>query len=285
MITREDRALPADQSPRPLSSSEQPAEKPSQLPRLHFPEQPGGQGLAPAPGAFPPPAPNPWGEPVPPPENRPGAPPEDALGAAPGSGPGAPPWNGPGTPPGYGPEAPPGYAPGSPGTPPDSTARWGHGPQPQGPGAPPRARPPRPPRPPRPTRPPEPTLRQRAYAALFLAVLSVIALFGIGSSYDFHRGIYLVVFALLVGLAACWLGATAMLRARRAASMRPRGAMLGTVFGALGAFISVFLLIFLAVFWSQVTTYSRCLGAANTLAVRQACQSQFNHSLKGEVGG
>jgi hypothetical protein len=127
-------------------------------------------------------------------------------------------------------------------------------------------------------------VRQRAQAAVFLAALSVIALFGIGSNFDFHRGVYLVIFALIVGIAACWLGVTAMRRARQSASMRPRGAVVGTVFGGIGAFVSAFLLIFLAVFWGQVTTYSRCLGAANTLTARQTCLNQFNHSLNGEIG-
>jgi hypothetical protein len=111
----------------------------------------------------------------------------------------------------------------------------------------------------------------------------VIALLGIGSRFDFHRGVYLVIFALVVGLAACWLGVTAMRRARRSASMRPRGAMLGTVFGALGAFLSAFLLVILAVFWSQLTTYSRCLGTANTVTAQQACLNQLNHLLNGEI--
>jgi hypothetical protein len=126
-------------------------------------------------------------------------------------------------------------------------------------------------------------LRQRAYVALLLSVLSVIALFGVGSNFDFHRGVYLVIFALLAGLAACWLGVTAIRRAGRAASMRPRGAVLGTVFGALGALLSALLLIVLAAFWSQLTTYSRCLGTANTLAARQACVNQLNRSLNGEI--
>jgi hypothetical protein len=114
-------------------------------------------------------------------------------------------------------------------------------------------------------------------------VLSVLALLGIGGSFDFHRGIYLVIFSLAVGLVACWLGATAMRRARRAASMRPRGAVLGTVFGALGAFFSAVLLIFVAAFWSQLTTYSRCLGTANTVAGQHACKNQLNRSVNGEI--
>jgi len=278
MITREDRALPADQSPRPpLSFPEQPTEKPPELPRLHFPEQPGGQGPAPAHGGSPPPAPGPWGGPVPPPGNVPGAPPEDGLGKAPEDGPGAPPANGPGALPGNGLGAPPGYGPGAPGAPPDSAPRWGNGPWPAAPGGPARGRPPRP------TRPPEPAIRQRAYAALLLATLSVIALLGILSNFDFPRGTYLVIFALVAGLTACWLGVTAIRRARRSASMHPRGAVLGTVFGGIGAFLSAVLLISLALFWRQLTTYSRCLGTANTVAARQACLDQLNHSLNGEI--
>lgn len=119
--------------------------------------------------------------------------------------------------------------------------------------------------------------------ALLLAVLSVIALFGVGSKFDYRRGVYLVIFALLLGLAACWLGISTIRRAGRAASMRPRGAVLGTVFGALGALLSTLLLIVLLAFWSQLTTYSRCLGTANTLAARQACVNQLDRSLNGEI--
>jgi len=114
-------------------------------------------------------------------------------------------------------------------------------------------------------------------------VLSVLAFLGIFSSFNLHRGVYLVIFALVVGGAACWLAVTAMRRARRSASMRPRGAVLAVVFGATGAFLSAFLLIALALFWGPLTTYSRCLGAANTLTARQACQNQFSHSLNGEI--
>ncbi len=124
-------------------------------------------------------------------------------------------------------------------------------------------------------------MRQRAYAALFLGVLSVFALLGIGS--NFRRGVYLVIFALAVGIAASWLGITAMRRARRAASMRPRGAVLGTVFGVVSAALSALLLIFVAVFWTQLTTYSRCLHAANTVAAQQACVNQLNRSVNGEI--
>src|ERR1700733_14714078 len=64
---REEPALSADQSPRPpLSFPEQGDGNPEQgdgkqpeLPRLHFPQRPDGQGLAPAPGGYPTPPPAP----------------------------------------------------------------------------------------------------------------------------------------------------------------------------------------------------------------------------------
>ena len=264
VTTREDQALPADQSPRPPLSTpeqpkgeqpadgrpagerpkderpadEQPAPKLPGLPRLHFPEQPGGQGPAPAPGGYPPPATAPWD-----------APPQ-------------PPGNGPGPPQG---------------TPPDSAPRWGNGP-----GADGRPAPGRPAGPPRPTRPPEPSVRQRALAAFFLGGLSVLAaLLGVGSNP--HRGIYLVLFALVVGVAACWLAISAMQQARRAGSMRPRGAVFATVLGVLGSLLSVIMLVAFAVFWQQLTTFNQCISSANTLTAQQQCLTQVHRALNGEI--
>jgi hypothetical protein len=240
---REEPALPADQSPRPpLSSPEQPDGKQSELPPLHFPQQPDGQGLAPAPGGYPPPAPTP------------------------GDGQAPPPGNGPGTP-------PPGNAPGTPpGAPPDWANRWG--PQPGAPGGP---GPRRPSRPAQPLRPPESAVRQRGIAALILGVLSVLALLGVGS--NFHRGIYLVIFALAVGISASWFGITAMRRARLSVTMRPRGAVAGIVLGVIGALLSVVLLIAFAAFWQQLNSFSQCLNQANTPSAQQACVNQLHRSV------
>ena len=47
-------------------------------------------------------------------------------------------------------------------------------------------------------------------------MLSLLALLGVSS--NFHRGVYLVVFSLAVGIAACWFGITAMRKARLSAS-------------------------------------------------------------------
>jgi predicted PurR-regulated permease PerM len=120
-------------------------------------------------------------------------------------------------------------------------------------------------------------VRQRAIAALILGLLSVLALLGVGS--NFHRGIYLVIFGLLVGISACWFGISAMRRARLALTMRPRGAVAGIVLGVIGALISVILLIVFAAFWHQLTSFSQCLNQANTPSAQQACVNQLHRSV------
>ncbi len=241
---REEPALPADQSPQPpLSFPEQSDEKQSELPRLHFPQRPDGQGLAPAPGGYPQPPP---------------APPPQPDGQTPAPGAARPAGNTP---------------PAPPGAPPDWAQRWG--PQPGAPGGP---GPRRPPRPAQPLRPPEPVTRQRAVAALILGVLSLLSLLGVGS--NFHRGIYLVIFSLAVGLSACWFGITAMRKARLAMTMRPRGAVAGIVLGVIGALLSTVLLIAFAVFWQQLNSFSQCLNQANTPSAQQACLSQLHRSVE-----
>ncbi len=120
-------------------------------------------------------------------------------------------------------------------------------------------------------------MRQRAIAALILGVLSLLALLGVGT--NFHRGIYLVIFGLLVGVSACWFGITAMRRARLSVTMRPRGAVAGIVLGMIGALLSVILLIAFAAFWHQLTSFSQCLNQANTPSAQQACVNQLHRSV------
>lgn len=128
--------------------------------------------------------------------------------------------------------------------------------------------------------PPDPLLRQRAWAALTLGLLSVIGLLFLGS---LQRGVYVVVLTLAFGGIAIWLGVTASRRARRGGMARPRGAMSGTVFGGLGLGLSATVLVAFAVFWPQLKAYSSCLAGANTVAAQQACQSQFNKSVGSEI--
>lgn len=121
-------------------------------------------------------------------------------------------------------------------------------------------------------------MRQRAVAALILGLLSLLSLLAIGSIFDFHRSLYLVIFALAVGISACWIGFTAMRRSQRALTMRPRGAVAGIVLGAIGALLSAFVLVFFAAFWQQLNTYSQCLNQAQTPSAQQACANQWDRS-------
>jgi hypothetical protein len=243
------------------------------LPRLYFPQQPGGQGLAPAPGGQGL-APAPGGQgPAPAPGGHGQAPAPGGQGPAP-----APGGHGPAPAPGgyqppaqWGGQAPPPPAP--PGASPARAPRWS-GPRHGGSG-PGRAAPP--PGPPRPTRPADPALRQRALTAVLLGVLGILAWFGVSTD-NVRRGVFLIIFSLVLGLAACWLGVTAMQRARRAGSVRPVSSVLGTVFGCIAAGFSAWILIWLAVFWQQVNAYSECMNSASTVTAQQVCQNQMRQS-------
>jgi predicted PurR-regulated permease PerM len=149
------------------------------------------------------------------------------------------------------------------------------------PSSPPGPRPPGPAglRPPRP--PADPALQQRAWAALMLAVISLIAMMMIG---NVRRGVYVVAVALVIAVIALWLALSAMSKARRGGSGRPRGVVLAVVLGAIGFVFSAFVLAGFAIFWPQLTQYSNCLNGANTVSAQQACQQQFGNSVSSEFG-
>jgi len=127
---------------------------------------------------------------------------------------------------------------------------------------------------------PDPLLRQRAWAALVLGLLSVIGLFGLG---NLQRGVYVVAVTLLFGAVAVWLGVTASRRARRGQMLRPRGAVGGVVFGILGLVLSGAIMVGFVIFWSQLQTYATCMNSANTVAAQQACQNQFSTSVNARI--
>ncbi len=130
---------------------------------------------------------------------------------------------------------------------------------------------------PRPTRPPDRELRQRAIASLVLGVLSLAALLGLEG--DLHRGVYLLVFSAVIGIGACVIGITAVLKARRTGSYRPRGAVGGIVFGTLAALLSVPLLVFYLTFPHQVNNYLRCVNQAQNSGAQRACMDRFYRSI------
>ena len=129
--------------------------------------------------------------------------------------------------------------------------------------------------------PPDPAVRQRALAALMLGVLSLIGLMlGLG---NLRRGIYVAVLTLLFAVGAIWLGVTAIRKARRSGTARPRWAIGGVVLGGLGLAVSALWLLVLAVFWPQLNAYYNCMGSANTVTAQQACHDQLNNSVGSEI--
>ena len=129
--------------------------------------------------------------------------------------------------------------------------------------------------------PPDPALRQQALAAFVLGVLSLAGLaLGLG---NLRRGVFVAVVTLLFGGTAIWLGVRARRRARRSGTARPRGATSGIVLGGFGLAFSMLWLLVLAVFWPQLSTYYNCMSGANTVAAQQACHTQLNNSIGGEI--
>jgi predicted PurR-regulated permease PerM len=138
-----------------------------------------------------------------------------------------------------------------------------------------------PPGAPRPPRvPADPALQQRAWAALTLAVLSLLSLMLIG---NLRRGVYVVAVALVIAAIALWVALRAISRARRGGTGRPRGATLAVVLGAAGFIFSAFVLAGCVTFWPQLTQYANCLNGANTVSAQQACRQQFDNSVNGEI--
>jgi hypothetical protein len=147
-----------------------------------------------------------------------------------------------------------------------------------------------PPRPPayqparmRPPQPPaDPALQQRSWAALILAVLSLFAMMMMSG--NVRRGVFVVAVALIIAATALWLAISAMSRARRGGSGRPRGAILATILGVIGCVFSAFVLAGFLMFWPQLTQYSNCMSGANTVTSQQACQTQLNNQVGNEIG-
>jgi len=125
-------------------------------------------------------------------------------------------------------------------------------------------------------------LQQRAWAAV---LMSLIGLFGMAESGgNIRRGVYVIAVAIVIAAVALWLAATAMTRARRIGSSRPRGAVFATVLGAIGIGLGAMVLVVCAVFWPQLTQYSSCESAAGTLTTQQACYQQMQNSVGKQIG-
>jgi hypothetical protein len=134
----------------------------------------------------------------------------------------------------------------------------------------------------RPTQPPGREVQQRAIAGVVFSLLSLLALriaFG-----NVHRGIYLVILGLLLGIGGCVLGITAARRARSSGTQRPRGAIAAGILGACATVFGLAALVFFTLLSTQLTQYSNCLNRAQTTASQQACYDQLSRSVHQKLG-
>jgi len=135
--------------------------------------------------------------------------------------------------------------------------------------------------PPRPQLPPpSPVLQQRAWAALALSLLSLLAITLIS---NIHRGVYVIAVALVVAVVALALAFGAMSAAKRAGTRRPRGAVPAAVFGLIGFVFCSFALAGFLIFRTQLNQYANCMNGANTTATQTACENQLDNSVRNEI--
>ena len=130
--------------------------------------------------------------------------------------------------------------------------------------------------------PPEPALRHRALAALIVALLSLAGL--LGFNIEAQRAVLVVAYSLLAAATALWLALTAMRRARRSRTARPRGSVAATVIAGIGIGLAAAMLLAFGLFGQQLSDYGRCLSGANTIAASQSCYSRFAHALDHQIG-
>jgi hypothetical protein len=126
-----------------------------------------------------------------------------------------------------------------------------------------------------------PALQQRAWAALMLALISLVGLMLLSS--NARRGIVVLAVTLVIGAVGLWLAITTMSRSRRAGGARPRFVVLATVLAVAGTGFSAVALLGFALFWPQISQYENCMAGANTVAAQNACSQQLNNSLQGSV--
>jgi hypothetical protein len=95
--------------------------------------------------------------------------------------------------------------------------------------------------------------------------------------------VYVIGIAIVIAATALWLATTAMTRARRIGSSRPRGAVFATVLGSIGIALGALVLVVCATFWPQVTRYSSCESAATTTSAQHACYQQFRDAVTSQL--
>ena len=129
-----------------------------------------------------------------------------------------------------------------------------------------------------PRKPASSVLQQRAFAALMLAIISLLGVPGVSG--NLRRGMVVLAVTLVIGAVGLWLSFTAMSRSRKAGTARPRFAVVATVLAIIGTGVSTLALIGFAAFWPQVSQYANCMSGANTVASKNACTQQLDNALQ-----
>jgi len=128
--------------------------------------------------------------------------------------------------------------------------------------------------------PPDLATRHRTMAGMLLALTSLAGLFGLSFP---ARGIYVVLYALATGLLALWLAVSALRRARRNRTARPRGSRTAVLIACAGVALSACALVVFVIMGKQLSAYGQCLSGANTIEAKQLCRDQFNQAVDREI--
>jgi hypothetical protein len=107
-------------------------------------------------------------------------------------------------------------------------------------------------------------------------VIGALSLLAVPSVHDPRRGVLLLAFAVVFGMAAVWLGVTANRQARLARTARSAWAFGGVLLGIIAAGFGVLTLSAFAMLWPQLNTYFSCMNSANTVTASQMCANQFD---------
>jgi hypothetical protein len=129
-----------------------------------------------------------------------------------------------------------------------------------------------------PRKPAGAVLQQRAFAALMLAIISLLGWPEVSA--DLRRGMVVLAVTMVIGAVGLWLSFTAMSRSRKAGTARPRFAVAASVLGIAGTGLSTLVLIGFATFWPQISQYANCRSGAITVATQEACRQQLNNALQ-----
>jgi hypothetical protein len=114
-------------------------------------------------------------------------------------------------------------------------------------------------------------LRQQALAAAIFGLLSLLALTAANQA---GHALYLVLFALVIGLAATVLGISAGNRAHRESAVRPRGSVAAIVLGVISVVLALMASVVL-LFPHRFANYEQCMNNAATTSAQQDCTDQL----------